>query len=423
MEFRVVGLNHRTAPLEIRERLAITRADLEEALKATSRYVNQGVILSTCNRSELYTLGPERHLKTSVEEFLTDYFPFSLEELDPFLYSYRQEHCAHHLFRVASGLDSMILGEGEILRQVRDAFGAAVEAHTVRGPLSRLFHHALRVGKRVRRDTGISRNALSVSRACVELARHLLGDLSRLRVMVIGAGDAGKLAVSALKDSGVEGVWVTNRTHERAVELARDLAGEAIPFQNLADVLEDVDIVIGSTDSPGYVLEAGAVRKAVARRPDRPLFLIDIAVPRDIDPASAKISNVSLYDVDDLQTVSEANRIEREGEARAAEEIVTEEVGQFLDWYRTLEVIPTISALRKRTEQIRERELAKLLRKLDHKLTSQELESLEAMTHAIVNKLMHHPTTYLKEQPSRDTLQLARELFSLDEEGSSVPED
>ena len=423
MEFLVVGLNHRTAPLEIRERLTVTKAQLPEALEAMGSRVSQGVILCTCNRSEIYTLGPEHHLKESLDEFLVDYFDVALTEVDRYLYSYRHEECVRHLFRVASSLDSMIMGEGQILRQVRDAFDTAANANTVKGPLSRLFHQALRVGKRVRRDTSISRNALSVSRTCVELARRLLGDLGQLRVMVIGTGDAGKLAARALKESGVNEVVVTNRTYERAVELAHELAGEAVPFQDMSAILKDMDIVISSTGSPGYVLEAGMVREAMSFRPERSLCLIDIAVPRDIDPAAVQLNNVFLYDVDDLQAVSDTNRLEREREAQWAEEIVTDEVEQFLDWYRTLDVIPTITALRTRAEEMREREMAKLLRQLDHKLTSREVEAMETMTRAIVKKLLHSPTAYLKEHRSPDKLQMARELFNLEKEAPSVREE
>ena len=423
MEFLVVGLNHRTAPLEVRERLAVTKAQLPEALRAMGSYLHQGIILCTCNRSEVYTAGRESNLQETLERFLSDYFDVPLIDVDRHFYSLRHEDCIRHLFRVGSSLDSMILGEGEILGQLRDAFKAAVQAKTVEGPMSRLFHQAIRVGKRVRRETDISRNALSVSRSCVELARRLLGDLSECRVLVVGIGDAGKLAARALKESGLNRMAVTNRTYRRAADLAKELGGTAIPFEDMANELKDVDVVISCTGSPGYVLEATAVREAMELRPGKPMFLIDIAVPRDIDPASGQIDNVFLYDVDDLQTISEANRLEREQEGRRAEEIVAQEVNQFLDWYRTLEVIPTITALRKRAEEIRERELDKLLRRMDHKLASSDIESLEAMTRAILNKLLHNPTTYLKEQHSSETIRLTRELFNLDEEAPSIAQE
>ena len=419
MEFLVVGLNHRTAPLEVREKLSITKARMPDALEAMSAYVDQGVILSTCNRSEVYTIGPEKHLGENVEGFFSDYFDIPPADIDSYLYTYHHEDSIHHLFRVSSSLDSMILGEGQILRQVRDAFEGASQAKMVQGSLSHLFHQAIRVGKKVRRETAISRNALSVSRACVELARLLLGDLRELKVMVIGAGDAGKLAARALRDAGVGEMVVTNRTYQRAAELARDLDGEAAPFEDMPRVLQDTDIAISSTGSPEYVLEGEAVSRAMSYRPHRPLFLIDIAVPRDIGPEVSRIDNVYLYNIDDLESISEANRLQREQEAQKAEVIVAHEVKQFLHWYDTLDVVPTVKALRQQAEEIRERELAKLLGRMDHQLTEKELWSLEAMSRAIVKKLLHEPTAYLKDRPSPDKVRLARELFSLTDDTAS----
>ncbi len=414
MEFLVVGLNHRTAPLEVRERLALTKSQLPEVLKTMGSYAGQGVIICTCNRSEVYTMSGDDHQKELVEQFLSDYSGVSSDEIRRYVYRYSQEECINHLFRVTSSLDSMILGEGQILRQVKDSFDAAVLANTVHGPLSRLFHQALRVGKRVRRDTSISQNALSVSRACVELARRTLGDLKNLTVMVIGTGDAGKLAARALNESGVRRVVVTNRTYNRAAGLAEELGGEVIPFEDMSKMLDGVDIVIGSTGSPGYVLEAEAVRRAMATRSGRPLFLIDIAVPRDIDPDVANVPNAHLYNMDDLETISESNRQEREGEAQQAREIVEREVEEFLKWYRTLNVVPTITALRMQAEDIRDAEMAKLLKRLDHKLSPEEIESIEAMSRSIVNKLLHNPTSALKDNGRPDHLELTRELFRLD---------
>ena len=418
MEFLVVGLNHRTASLEIRERLAVPKAQLPEALHALSARVSQGVILSTCNRSEVYTAGTEDGLKGRVEEFLVDHFGVALEDVDRYLYSYQHEECVRHLFRVSSSLDSMIMGEGQILRQVRDAFEAAAQANTVQAPLSRVFHHALRVGKRVRRDTTIGKNALSVSRACVELARRILGDLSQLRVMVVGTGDAGKLAARALQDSGVKSVVVTNRTFQRAADLVGDLDAQAVPFKDMPHLLGEVDIVVGCTGSPGYVLDAGMVENAIARRPDKPLFLIDIAVPRDIDPDAAEIPNVHLHDVDDLQAISNTNRLERERQAGHAEEIVAQETIQFLEWYQGLDKMPTISALRRRAEDIREQELERLLKRLDHRLTPEDICHLEMMSRALVKKILHAPTAYLKEHSGSDDLRLVRDLFDLDQDAA-----
>ena len=421
LEFLVVGLNHRTAPLEVREKLAVTRSELLEALTVMGRYVGQGVILCTCNRSEVYTFGEARQLKGKLEEFLRDYFDIAPEDFSSYFYTHHQERCIHHLFRVTSSLDSMILGEGQILRQVKVASEAGLKAGLVRGPLSRLFNQALRVGKRVRRETNISRNALSVSRACVELARRRLAELRDLTVLVIGTGDAGKLAARALKESSVKQIVVTNRTFRRAQDLAQELGGVAIAFQDMAEALKDVDIVIGSTGSPGYILQPRAVEEAMVGRPDRPMFLIDIAVPRDFHPDTAHVGNVYLYDMDDLETVSEANRLEREREAQWAEEIAAEEVGRFLEWLGTLEAIPTITAMQKWAEEIRNKELAKALRKLDHTPTPQDMESLEAMTRAIVKKILHNPIASLKGNLSSGEIRLARDMFDVDGQPPQTP--
>jgi len=422
LEFLVVGLNHRTAPLEVRERLAVSKDSLSEALRAMQDRSAPGVILCTCNRSEFYTLEPDnlagsvdgwRNGDEGLKEFLVDYFDISLLDVERYTYVYRGVECIQHLFRVVSGLDSLILGEKQVVGQVRVSFAAAVGANTVQQPLSYLFQRALRVGRRVRRDTGIGQNALSVSRACVELAKSILGDLSQRRVMVVGTGDAGRLVAEALRPAGTREIVVTNRTYQRAVELADDLAAQAIPFAHLAEELHHADIVVACTGSPGYVLKAPIVRGAMAVRPNRPLFLIDIAVPRDIDPTAAQISNVFLYDLDDLETVSQASRREKAQEVEHAEELVAKETQRFLDWCLSREVLPTVIALRHQAEAVRQRELSKTVGKLDSKLTPGELASLDAMTRAIVNKLLHNPTVYLKQQRNPGNVHTAREMFRL----------
>lgn len=424
MQFLVVGLNHRTAPLEIREKLSPTSDQLPAALMAMQSYSVPGVILCTCNRSEFYTTetheapgGPAQWGigEELIKRFLVDHFDISLLDVERYLYVYRGYECVHHLFRVASSLDSMILGEEQIIGQVREAFDAASRADTAQGPLSQLFQQALRIGRKARRETGIGRNAMSVSRACVELAKSNLGDLKELRVMVVGAGDAGGLTAKVLSLSGVKEITVANRNFQRAQELAKQLSGRAIPFEAMPEALTRVDIVISCTGSPGYVLEADAVRVAMAARPDRPLFLIDIAVPRDIDPAAGQIENVCLRDVDDLESVSAASRQEKEREAQLAEQVVTEATGRFVEWYRKLEALPTVIALRDKAEAIREGEVGKTLKRLNGKLTPEEVASIDAMTRAIVNKLLHGPTVYLKERPAEASWQVAREIFRLED--------
>jgi len=319
------------------------------------------------------------------------------------------------LFRVAAGLDSMVVGESEILGQVRDAYGAASSAGLARGTLARLFHHALRVGKRARRETGIGRNALSVSRAAVELARHALGDLRDKRVLVVGLGDAGRLAAQALSDAGATDITVTNRTYQRAADMASQLGGRAVPFNGLGDMMEEADIVVSATGSPGYLITPEMVAQARVGN-DRPLFLIDIAVPRDIDPAVKAFSGVHLYDIDDLETVAEANRRQRGQEAQKVEAIVEQEVGQFMGWLSSLEVVPTVAALRESADNLRVRELARVMKRLPD-LDEEEQRRLTAFSKALVKKLMHQPIASLKEKRNATYTQAARELFDLGKEG------
>jgi len=445
LEFLVIGLNHRTAPVEVRELLSLNKEQLPDALSAMNGHGAPGVILSTCNRSEFYTLettgdtsgdapgdtpgitktgsrpNPEAGADR-VKQFLVERFGISLLDVDRYLYVYRGHECIHHLFRVASSLDSMILGEEQIIGQVRDAYEAATTAGTAQGPLAQLFQQALRVGRRVRRETGISRNALSVSRACVEMARSVLGDLANRRVLVVGAGEAGELAAEVLSLSGVSDITVTSRTYERAKELAANLSAQAVPFDGMPKALRESDIVIGCTGSPGYVLHADLIGDTMAARPDRPLFLIDIAVPRDIDPEAAQVKNVFLNDVDDLESASQASREKKAKEAEWAEELATDEAQQFRQWCLDLESLPTVIELRNRADQVRSFELRKTMRKLNGKLDAEALESLDAMTRAIVNKLLHDPTMFLKERKGPEELQVARDIFRLSEEGPKDPD-
>ena len=420
--FLVVGLNHRSAPLEVRERLSLSSDRLPHALGAMNECGVPGAIISTCNRSEFYTMepsslgnsqGPWGSGDQRCREFLVEYFDIPLVDVDRYLYCYREQDCIRHLFRVASSLDSMIQGEDQIIGQVRESFDIAMRAETITGPLLRLFQQALRVGRKVRRETGIGKNALSVSRACVEMARNTLGDLSQLQAMVVGAGDAAGLAAKVLNLSGVKDITVTNRTHERAQELARSLSGRAVRFDDMPTALTEADLVISCTGSPGYILNSGTVQEAMAVRPQRPLFLLDIAVPRDIDPDAAQIGNVTLHDVDDLDAVSDAHRLERNGIAAEAEKVVEEETSEFLDWCAAQRSLPTVIELWDKAEQIRQQEINKTVRRLDMDFTPEQLAALDAMTKAMIKKLLHAPTVYLKAHGSSIDLGLARDIFQL----------
>ncbi|MSQ40509.1 MAG: glutamyl-tRNA reductase [Dehalococcoidia bacterium] len=414
MHLVVVGLNHRTAPLEVREQFAFSRSELPWALDALKTAANQGVVLSTCNRMEVYTLASSAAQgRSQVEQFFAQ-LGRNLEEVSSHLYILEHLEAARHLFRVVCGLDSLILGETEILGQARDAYGAAVAQRAARGVISHVFHHALRVGKRARRETGISRNALSVSAACVELARRALGDLRGKDVLVIGLGEAGRLAARALTAAGAGSLTMTNRTYQRAVELAAELGGTAVPLEELESLLERSDVVVSTTEAPGYILTADTLRRITERR-SAPLFLVDIAVPRDIDPAVADLPGVVLRDIDDLEAVSEGNRRQREEEAQRVETIVDQEVQRFSQWWDGRQAVPTVAALREQAERIRLQELRKTLRRLNH-FSEEEQQRLDAMTKAIVKKLLHPAIASLRNGATEDNVRTLRALFRLDQE-------
>ena len=413
-ELVVIGLNHRTAAIEVRESLSWSRGELPSLLGAMASVGMPGVPLSTCNRSEFYFLNAKGEDSRRLKNLLAPHFGVSHDDLEQFLYEHRGYNAIQHLFRVASGLDSMILGEDQIIGQVRQAYRAASEEAPVPSLLARLFQQASRVGRRIRRDSGIGRHALSVSRACVEMARSVVGDLSSSCVLVVGAGEAGETAAEALNIAGARNVTVVNRTYSRAEDLAARLSGRAVAFEGLPTALSQSDIVIGCTGSPGYVLRADHIQTAMATRPERPLLLMDIAVPRDIDPAAGTVGNVSLCDIDDLDSMFRTSRQERVREAATAEALASQETQGFDEWLRGLDSLPPVIDLRRRAEEVRNAELQRTLKRLNGKLTGAERDSLEAMTRAIVNKLLHSPTVYLKEQAPAESRQAAEEIFGLD---------
>lgn len=389
------GINHRTARVEEREALAFAPAEMPPALGRLGGELGAAVLLSTCNRTELYATALDSpSLDRRLVELLNALKGVEVD-LSRF-YVRRHDDAVRHLYSVAAGIDSMVLGEAQILRQVREALSAATEAGSLNGVLNRLFHSALAVGKRARSETHIGRYGVSVSSTAVALARKTFGDLTERTVLVISAGSSGKLAARALAESGASRILVTNRTFARAAELARGLGGEAVPFEALPKALGASDIVISASGADSFVLGAQTVAPAVARRTGRGLLLIDIAVPRDIDPAVRDIPGVLLYDIDDLQAVSQASLRGRQKEVARVEAIIEEEVARFREWWHSLDVVPIIAGLRHRAESIRQQELEKALRRLPD-LSDEARERIDAMTSAIVKKMLHQPIARLKD--------------------------
>ena len=409
----VAGISHKVAPVEVRERLAPGAQGLPEALGLLRGHALQGAILSTCNRTEVYAALPDGDGPESLVDFLCSYRDAGRQAIEPYLYTHTGPEAMRHLFRVAASLDSMVLGEAQILGQVRVAADEA-RAHRATGPhLDRLFRHAVRVGRRVRVETAVGRRPASVSSASVELARRLFGSLEGRNVLVVSAGEAGKLAARALQGVGIGSVTVTSRTYERAASLAESLGGSAVPFADLERAVTAADIVISASGSPGYIVRPSLVGRAMAARDGRPLLLVDIAVPRDVDPAVVRIPGVALYNVDDLQAVTCVNLQRRGQEVGRVEAIVEEELGRFLGWWRAMDATPTIIDLRGQAEAIRRRELSKALHKLPS-LGEADHAVLEAMSRSIVKKLLHRPITSLKERASDAAhLEATRRLFRL----------
>ncbi len=419
MHIVIVGLSHNTAPVEIREKLAFAPTAMERPLRQMLELptIAEGLIVSTCNRVELCatTKEPEAAM-VALRRFLAEYHEITPEEVSDNLYDYQGEDAIRHLFRVASSLDSMVLGEPQILGQIKTAYGYATEFKTAGLILNRFLHKAFSVAKRVRTETGIASNAVSVSFAAVELARKIFDRLDDKSVMIIGAGEMCELAARHFVANGVSRVLVTNRTFERAEKMAAEFQGKAVHFDSFVEHLAEVDIVMTSTGAPNFILGKRQMEEVIKRRKNRPMFLIDIAVPRDIDPKVNKIDNTYLYDVDDLQGVVQANLKERKKEANKAEAIIEQEIGQFHQWLGNLEVKPTVIALRHKLDEIRQQELEKTFGNLKD-LSSKQRKSIEAMAGAIVNKILHQPTAILKQTQNdtsgEDYVDAVRVLFDL----------
>jgi glutamyl-tRNA reductase len=428
MHVVVAGISHKTASLELRERLAL---DEEAALRLSQELLDEGVAceavaLSTCNRTELYLYGRDSlAARQAALAHLARHAGVEPGELEPSLYSYSGDGAIAHLFRVTSSLDSMVVGEAQIVAQLKAAYQMACDGGCTAVVFNRLFRHALEVGKRVRTETAIGERPVSVSSAAVELALQVFGKLRDHTVLIIGAGETSELTATHLKAHGIEKILVANRTLGTSMELARRVGGEAVRFEDLEQHLTVADIVISSTSAPHYVVTRETVERAFKRRRHRPMFLIDIAVPRDLDPEINRVRDAYLYDIDDLQHVVEHNRHEREKEAQHAEHIVEQELASVNDWLRSLEVVPTIATLREAVEEIRRGELERLGNRLSD-LTDEQRARVDMLTTSIVNKILHVPTVKMKEVAGRDQCYLyvdaVRTLFDLDtEDGGEEP--
>lgn len=400
MNLILIGMNHKTAPLDIRERLSLS---CEEGFNPNRELIDvpeiDGVVyLSTCNRVEVLAQAMEEEAAVGkLKRFIFRHGNLSEEEMNRCLYMYRDDEAVRHLFRVTSSLDSLVMGEPQILGQVKDAYRRAAESRTTGVILNKVLHHAFRVAKRVRTETGIAANAVSVSFAAVELAKKIFGGLKGKTVLLVGAGEMSELAARHLLTHGAAQILIANRTPMRAVQMAEAFQGRAVPFDRLEESLQAADIVISSTGAPGYVIAVPMVAAALHRRKNRLLFLIDIAVPRDIDPAAGDIDNVFLYNIDNLQDIVDENVKGRRREAEKAEAIVNEEVLNHRHWRNTLGVIPTIVSLREKAEGIVRAELDKSGPWMQN-LTAAERENIEILAGSIINKILHDPIVSLKEE-------------------------
>lgn len=421
MHIVVVGLNYKTAPVEIREKLNFQPDELADAMKQlkNEKSILENVIVSTCNRTEIYAVVDQLHTgRYYMKNFLADWFGMDKEKITPYLTIYEQDGALEHLCRVACGLDSMILGETQILGQVRTSFLLAQENHTVGTIFNQLFKQVITLAKRSHSETEIGANAVSVSYAAVELAKKIFGELKTKHVLILGAGKMGELAAQNLHGSGVGQVTVMNRTLQKAEELATRFNGEAKGINELQCALIEADILISSTGAKEFVVTKEMMTHVEKMRKGRPLFMVDIAVPRDLDPLLAELESVFLYDIDDLQGIVEANLEERKQEAEKIELLIEAEIVQFKQWVNTLGVVPVISALRQKALSIQAETMQSIERKLPN-LSERERKVLNKHTKSIINQLLRDPIVKVKELSAEanaeETLELFMKIFNIEE--------
>ncbi len=427
MQLLVLGLNHKTAPVEVRERFSIPKQSVRQGLANLNDYegINEAVVLSTCNRSEMYAVVDDaKEDLPTLKQFLFD-LTGNDEDIDEYLYTFVDEECIRHLFNVASSLDSLVLGEGQILSQVKEAYAMAREAGTTSTVLNTLFHRAIATGKRVRTETRIQYNSVSVSYAAVELAKKELHGLEGKNALIFGAGKMAELTTQHLKSHGVDKIYVANRHIEHAQELAARFDGEAIPWEGALQTAVDVDVVVTSTGAPHYVVKPWETQRLMTKRNGRPLFFIDIAVPRDVDPDVGDIKGVTLYNIDALEEVVDEHVQERQEEAKGAVGIVEEEVRNIKDKFQYLAFRPLMARLSDRCERIREREIKRASSKLPD-LTKQERRQIDHMTRMIVRKILRMPMMKLNSSAGTPLepfyVDAMRALFKLDTLGTDMGE-
>jgi glutamyl-tRNA reductase len=430
MSIVLVGLNHKTAPVAVRERLAFSDEACADGLRSLvdGEIVREGLIVSTCNRVEVLTATGAQHAVEGTERitrFLSEIRSIPYEIINKHLYSHADDEAVRHVFRVTSSLDSMVVGEPQVLGQVRRAYTLAVESGTAGRVLNRLVHHAFHVAKRVRSETGIAASAVSISYMAVELGRKIFGSLKGQTVLLIGAGEMAELAARHLVNAGAARVMVANRTNETAQKLAHDFGGEAVDYAQLTDRLAEADIVICSTGASEYVLTPRMAREALERRRNRPAFLIDISVPRNIDPAVGEISNLFVFDIDDLEAFIASNIREREREAERAELIVESEVMQFQQALRALDIGPTLGALRQKLQDIARDELKRQRPRLGQ-LSEEQERAIESLLVSTVNKISHpviHRMRRSYDIGEEENIRAWREIFGLEADDKSEEQD
>jgi glutamyl-tRNA reductase len=418
MRFQLIGVNHNSAPVEMRERLAIPESRLPDACRDLTAHpgIEEGMVISTCNRVELVT--HTTNGAADLRGFLREHFQVKADELDPHLYEYREKDAVRHVFRVASSLDSMVVGEAQILGQVKEAYAIARAVGAVRSQLEQLFTRAFTVAKRVRTETAVGSSSVSIASVAVDLAKKIFGTLNGKTVFIVGAGKMSELAARHLLAHGCAAIFVSNRTYDRAVGLAHRFNGQAIKFDDLYDTCDRADIVITSTGSPHAIFRREHGEQFLARRKNRPMFFIDIAVPRDVAPEMGKLDGIFAYDIDDLQQAVSSHVADRRKEAERAEAIITREVDNFEARLHSRDVVPTIVSLQDHLETIRQAEIDRVRGRLGPLSPEQEM-AVEALTRGIISKVMHTPITTLKtaarEAEATTVIDVVRRLFNLRE--------